>query len=138
MIVVHMAIDNGHFPFNLLSDQNKSLSGKTEDMLYIPSLSLSLSISLSLTLSSLSFSLSLTLAFSLSRSCFLSLSPTLSLSLDLTYPGSNSSGESDTLGGDNYRDKSSDKPHLADIPAHVNESISISDMDREATDIEVP
>ena len=57
---------------------------------------------------------------------------------DLPYPGSNSSGESDTLGSEGYREKaSSDKTRLADIPTHVNESISISDMDREATDIEV-
>lgn len=59
------------------------------------------------------------------------------LSLDIAYPGSNSSGESDAVGGASYRDKGGDKPRLSDIPAHVNESISISDMDRDATDIEV-
>ena len=51
---------------------------------------------------------------------------------DRSYPGSNSSGESDTLGGDR-----GERTRLADIPAHVNESISVSDMDREATDVEV-
>ncbi len=56
---------------------------------------------------------------------------------DLAYPGNNSSGESDTLGAECYRDKGVDKVRMVDIPAHVNESISISDMDRDATDIEV-
>lgn len=39
--------------------------------------------------------------------------------------------------GDGYHDNGDEKTRLGDIPFHDNESISISDMDREATDIEV-
>ncbi len=49
---------------------------------------------------------------------------------------SNSSYDSDTLQPDNYRGNTETIKH-SDIPIHVNECISISDMDRDTTDIEV-
>lgn len=54
--------------------------------------------------------------------------------IDISYH-SNSSGDLDTLERDHGYHGSRDSS--SKIPAHVNESISISDMDRDTTDIEV-
>ena len=61
----------------------------------------------------------------------------LSLPADTVYHSNNSSCDSDSLQQDGYHSNSREPKKLGDIPAHVNESISISDMDRDTTDIEV-
>ena len=55
---------------------------------------------------------------------------------DVSSYHSNSSCDSDTLQQESYHGNANTTKHV-DIPVHVNESISISDMDRDTTDIEV-
>ena len=66
---------------------------------------------------------------------YISLHTLYSFILDLSCH-CNNSASSITM-GDCCHDNSGDKARQVDIPLHIKEDISISDMDRESTDIEV-